>query len=285
MPSCESTEELRELTADPRRWADLAHDEGFQGGLRLATPYLRGLSQHALLVIQPDCISAGQAPACVDFVRAHGFEPVHHVRFRMAPHITAALWHSRSTTSTPDCLAVTDAVCGHADSVFVLLRDTTPTHLPASLRLTHLKGPAKPARRRPGQLRVALGSPNLLLAYVHTSDEPADLLRESHLMGADVTTYAAMTAQLDPAATPRLLAELESMATDHSDMTPTAALNRLLALTPPDHPATKALLATRDGAYLNWLQFRAHLIDLGINPNSWDPLLVASQYIVYDLPA
>ncbi|GAA2999780.1 nucleoside-diphosphate kinase [Actinokineospora diospyrosa] len=295
-PSDQSTEEppgydWRTLTADPRKWSLLAVDEWFLGGIRHAAPFIAAVQGHALLVIQPDCVAAGLARPCFDFVRAHGFEPVHHTRFRLDHRVAAAVWHYQSAISTQDCLDVADAICDYADAVLVVLRDTTPVeHLPASLRLTYLKGPARPERREPGQLRQVLGSPNCLVAYVHASDEPIDVIRESYLMaGEEVPSmYAAMTAPIDPSVSASLYAELEAMtaATERSDMNPAAALNRLMAQTPPGHPATCALQATRDtGAHIDWARLREHLADLGIDPHSWDPLLVASHHIVYDLPA
>src|SRR5207237_1940393 len=41
-----------------------------------------------------------------------------------------------------------------------------------------LKGPARQAERRPGQIRYRLRNPALLLNFLHTPDEPADAVRE-----------------------------------------------------------------------------------------------------------
>jgi hypothetical protein len=45
-------------------------------------------------------------------------------------------------------------------------------------RLTRLKGGNAPVVRAPGSLRSVAGSPNQLLTMVHTSDDPADVVRE-----------------------------------------------------------------------------------------------------------
>jgi hypothetical protein len=45
-------------------------------------------------------------------------------------------------------------------------------------RLTRLKGGNDPAGRAPDSLRSVAGSPNRLLTMVHTSDDPADVVRE-----------------------------------------------------------------------------------------------------------
>jgi hypothetical protein len=47
-----------------------------------------------------------------------------------------------------------------------------------SRRLTRLKGGNDPSGRAADSLRSVAGSPNRLLTMVHTSDDPADVVRE-----------------------------------------------------------------------------------------------------------
>ena len=50
--------------------------------------------------------------------------------------------------------------------------------VPTTVRLTDRKGPTAPAQRMPGELRHLLGGSTYLLNLVHSTDEPADVVRE-----------------------------------------------------------------------------------------------------------
>ena len=50
--------------------------------------------------------------------------------------------------------------------------------MPATVRLSNLKGGPDAATRGAGSLRSALRSANRLFTFVHTADEPADIVRE-----------------------------------------------------------------------------------------------------------
>jgi hypothetical protein len=95
-------------------------------------------------------------------------------------HTTRWLWLYRFNVASVDRVRLHDLVNTAGPALFLILRDDRhgPGDVPATVRLTDLKGPSRPARRRPDQLRSRLGVSDRLVNYVHTSDEPADLLRE-----------------------------------------------------------------------------------------------------------
>ena len=65
------------------------------------------------------------------------------------------------------------------DALLVVLRDDDPERsVPASVRLQMMKGPSFPERQTSDHLRHVLGSWSRLLKFVHTPDEPADIIRE-----------------------------------------------------------------------------------------------------------
>lgn len=77
--------------------------------------------------------------------------------------------------ATAEWLLLLDAAAGLGPGLVVLYRH--PDGDPAQ-RLTRLKGGNDPAGRAPDSLRSVAGSPNRLLTMVHTSDDPADVVRE-----------------------------------------------------------------------------------------------------------
>lgn len=160
-------DEWRTLTADREKFALYAEDPSFREGLahahRAFGPLIgRALRRYAILVIQPDCVAARMAGTCVDFARKHAFQPVYSLRFRFDPGMVDALWNYQSNIPTRDSLDIGEHLCGRADSLLVLFRDTAPlSGVPSSLRLTDLKGPSNPAGRDRGHL------PPLARGHVH----------------------------------------------------------------------------------------------------------------------
>jgi hypothetical protein len=82
----------------------------------------------------------------------------------------------------------------------VLLADLRRDGLPASVRLTAAKGVADPSGARHGDLRARFGRVNELFNFMHTADDPADLIRQLQLISyetgwdwcADVLRVAAV---------------------------------------------------------------------------------------------
>ncbi|MEV6235230.1 hypothetical protein [Lentzea sp. NPDC051838] len=274
----------RSLTADHEKLRVYSDDECFTTGLNAAYDVLgddaaRIVQQHAVLVIQPDCIAGRQVERCLDLVRRQGFEPVHAIRFRFGPEQTHGIWRYQSNISTPASQRIADEVCGKGDSLLVLFRDTTPAPvLPASLRLSDFKGRSDPAMRTERHLRTVLGAPTCLVVLVHTPDEPVDVLRESAVLLGPRTRelYAAI---VKPAADD-LAAHVEALYAESEphDLDLGAAWDRITSsITDP------TLERVRAGEKLDWSWFTGVLSAAGLDPLGWDALLVGSEHIEHDL--
>lgn len=293
----------RTLTEDREKFDTFAEDADFTQGLRWARETLGAdpapvLRRHAFLLIQADCIARRATGHCVTFVEQHGFQPVHTVRVHLTPRTVGALWYYQSDNSTADDCIISELVCGRTDSLLLLLRDEAPEPgTPASLRLTRLKGPARPERRMPGHLRSEIGAQLPPVVLIHTSDEPADLIREAAIICGPSARelYSKMAAPVPDDAETRLMAHIEALnqETEAHDLDPEAAMVRLCdalrtAAADRDHAATaRALLSTlthvqAGSGFLDWEPFAADLRELGTDPTSWDPLLVGSRYIRKD---
>lgn len=298
------------FTDDTEKWELFAQDANLSAGLGQARPQEAAdlaalLRDHALMVLQPDCVAGGVVWQCLDMVRRAGFEPVHWHRVRIDPHVTAAMWHYQSSSSTPASLALADAICARDDSVVVLLRDVSPVREGfASLRLTGLKGPSDAARRRPDQIRSVLGAPTKLVVLIHTSDEPVDMVRELAILApnAQAEFYAAMTREVSPRTLSSLedvLTELEARAASH-DLDLEASCERLTSAIARSaegadlgddgaRATARDLLRRLDRACagieaLDWEVFAAGLERLGLDTGSWDVLVVATDLVEHDLP-
>ncbi|MFI7207915.1 nucleoside-diphosphate kinase [Micromonospora aurantiaca (nom. illeg.)] len=294
----------RMLTADRSKLEAFADDPGFRQAFVSAHEALGDslavvLRRHAFLLLQPDCLTKRMAGRCLTFVEQHGFRPVHAARVHLGPAVVDSLWFYQSESATPDSNTISKLVCGRSDSLLVVLRDEAPEpEVPASLRLTRLKGPAWPERRTAGQLRTVIEAQGPLVVLVHTSDEPLDMIREAAVICGPATgdLYAALTGPIPDDARAWLIAHIEALygETDAHDLDPAAAMARLGdALTAASHDARHASAAQRllstlaviraGDALLDWQPFADDLHRIGIDPAGWDSVLVGSRYIQLDL--
>ncbi|WP_214324786.1 nucleoside-diphosphate kinase [Nonomuraea sediminis] len=292
------------FTADRSKIETFADDPAFEQAFLSAYEALSEslaavLRHHAFLLIQPDCLAKRMAGRCLTFVEQHGFRPVATVRVRLDPAIVSGLWFYQSQSSTPDSNTIGDLVCGRSDSLLVVLRDEAPEpDVPGSLRLTRLKGPARPERRTAGHLRTLIEAQGPLVVLVHTSDEPLDMIRESAIICGPSAgdLYSAMTGPVPDDARTRLIAHIDALyrETEAHDLDSAAALARLRdTLTAVGRDARGAqaarrLLSTLDtvGAgdgVLDWQPFANDLHSVGIDPGSWDPVLIGSRYVQLDV--
>ncbi len=112
-------------------------------------------------------------------VQTKGFEVVEFWSFQHNRHSMRELWRYNWHLFPPDRLSMCTLLHGVAPTMVLLLRETRPDpQVPASVRLAAMKGPADPAKRRPGQIRFELQPPNAVINHVHVADEPIDVLRE-----------------------------------------------------------------------------------------------------------
>lgn len=139
---------------------------------------------HAAMLFKPDGVAARMIDPAVEFLEEHGFAPAAAVAVDLDRGTTRWLWLYRFNVASVDRIRLHDLVNTAGPGLFLILRDERrgPGDVPATVRLTDLKGPSRPERRRPDQLRSRLGVSDRLVNFIHTSDEPADLLREMAIL-------------------------------------------------------------------------------------------------------
>ncbi|MFJ3505273.1 nucleoside-diphosphate kinase [Streptomyces sp. NPDC090135] len=132
----------------------------------------------ALMVIKPDGVITGKLNPVLRYVRTQGFVVSIINKFELIRFHWRELWRYQLNAASLERFAVADACLTDKPALFMILYDTTGGEIPATVRLTNLKGPSDPAGRDPGTLRSAIGQTNKVLSYVHVADEPADMIRE-----------------------------------------------------------------------------------------------------------
>lgn len=138
------------------------------------------LLRHSFIVFRPDAVVTRSIERALDVLDDADFEVLDIVEFTYSRLTVREGWRYQLNIATPDRIAAMDLILLATPSLFVLLRETGPQRdVPSALRLSALKGPSAPEARRCGELRAAMGPVQAsVLTFVHTPDEPIDLVRE-----------------------------------------------------------------------------------------------------------
>lgn len=145
---------------------------------------VRGL---ALLLFKPEAVKRRCLVPTLDFLAEHGLVPVAARAVELSRVTCLAVWRYQWNKATTDRVRLHVLTAAQTPWLAVVLRDAGPASaVPPAVRLWGLKGPTDPAERHAGHLRTVVGMTNRMLGFVHTSDEPADVLREHGiLLGSD----------------------------------------------------------------------------------------------------
>jgi hypothetical protein len=301
-----STDVWRALSTDQGKIARYSQDDYFIEGLQAAErglghDFAERLSGWAVMVIHPDLIAQRRVERALNFLRDHAFEPLFAVPFVFGPTMTAAMWKESLGRATEDSLTVCDVFCGKTDSLLLVVADRSEaSYEPASVRLTELKGPTVAAKRHSGHLRSYLEATNRIVTAVHCSDEPIDILRElAILLPGQMVEFLTRADAVDrDEALPNveaLIAEIYARTPPH-DLNVANAADRLLAAAPPENGKREAEAAklrlsaglrrwrAGDG-FLVWRDFVADLRAMGVAADSWDAVLLGTQFVQHSRDA
>jgi hypothetical protein len=161
-----------------------AHDQYFREGMWDAHDVLRDsllatLEGITLMIVQPEALAGRRVDPLLQFLSDNQFTPICVMPFTYTRHLGREIWRYQWNAATVEKLELADRRnCALSTAIIVLRDDHEPRELPASVRLQTLKGSAVPEERTPGSLRAVLHAPNRMINFVHTADEPADVIRE-----------------------------------------------------------------------------------------------------------
>ncbi|MFD5539769.1 hypothetical protein ACFWIJ_18600 [Streptomyces sp. NPDC127079] len=250
------------------------------------------LHRVAPMVLKPDAVAVRGGARLLAAVRAANFVPVAWGKFRFDRHITRELWRYQLNAATRERIDVLDMYMPTGESLYILLRDTTESGIPATARLCEMKGPTRPEDRKAHHLRWIAGATQAsVLTYVHVADEPADLLREMGIFFERSERRRLLTA-LDSHqdVTQKVLAALTEVEarTEASDLSWKPALDRLGAQLSghPDRAELATLLQqVRSGRSRDWQSLLALADKSGLQWSHWDRIAVAAQLCAQHLEA
>lgn len=144
-------------------------------------PLLERLEGHTFILLKPDVEASGCERRALDFLLAHGLEPIARHRFVFDRLLVRALWQHNFLGDDIIRMRIIDELLTVAPTTAWLLR-AAEARVPASAQLSRLKGAADPSRRSGDLLRSRLDCPNVFLSGVHAPDDSADMVREFGLL-------------------------------------------------------------------------------------------------------
>ncbi|MFC4588753.1 nucleoside-diphosphate kinase [Sphaerisporangium corydalis] len=205
---------------DPAALARYERDPDFRRGLGMARGGGEVLRSTALLLLPPLCVTTGRVPAALEWLGRNGFQVIYAgLRHLDATHIER-VWKYQIGARDPVRVQVFADLMTCGPSVVLGLFGQAADGVSAAARLKGLKGPADPRRAAPHHLRTRLGAANLLNNLAHTSDGPAEVVRESAaiLGDHDATALWEAAGQALAAAPPKVdVLDLLPPATDQRD--------------------------------------------------------------------
>lgn len=133
----------------------------------------------ALMLLRPDGIILNKGVTLLAETVKRGFEPIFFCPVHIDRMLLRELWRYPFTHASIDRIWTLEQLFGLMPAVLIMLvRRSKKSSIPAAVELSLMKGSTTPQKRRSSDLRSVLNIPNRILSFFHTSDEPADLIRE-----------------------------------------------------------------------------------------------------------
>lgn len=254
----------------------------------------------ATVTLKAEVVSSRQVAAAISFLEANEFEVAAARIIRFDASNVHQLWMYHWNVATPDRRTLAQDLLSIGSALFLVLVDRSyPRLVPASVRISTLKGSAYPDRRKPDHLRSFLGAQGRMLTFVHTADEPIDVLREVGLLfnanqRRTLVRDAAARGPIDPDRIARLIASLYDRHPERS-MDPDIAYEALRSLlefaadrpgTPESEAALTALqileIDQEQPGQLPWRRLRDHSLAAAPGMDLWNPILYATERVRHD---
>ncbi len=188
------------LTGQDVKATLFAYEPGFRESLYSLALSRRGSDEElgneirnvGLCLFRPDAIAHDKVRSALDYFSAAGLMPFMFTPVGITPDSARELWRYVLNIASGERLQLIDLLFGACDSILVLFEMQSPlASLPCSVVMTDLKGRGMKVDRQGWELRSFLSSAHPLENYVHTADEPADVVREGgRLLGSAALTAA-----------------------------------------------------------------------------------------------
>jgi Nucleoside diphosphate kinase len=255
----------------------------------------------AAIVFKPEAVVGRRIERALVYLRSKGLVPVAAATFTYTRHIIREAWRFQLNVATRQRLAIVDILELATPSLFVIFRDETCTDGDAAARLSSLKGSSIPSLRSGDDLRFYLGNVSVLINYVHTPDDAADLIRELSIYFPETERLALLSAVLQGrdvgSSLDERIAELYSGTIQH-DLSFSNSVSRAKKICAAkahefyDNPESlkrlnvfvDALNKLHPDSIRDWRDIFNEADALGLKISHWDKILIATQVTESNIP-
>lgn len=159
-----------------------ANDYFFNHTLELMQAYmdleLKKINNLALIMLKPETIMMGKLEQTIKFLKENNFKVIYGVKKYLSNCQTSELWRYQWNAASLERIIVTQNEF-ETYPCLILVLESLDDSLLASTRMTNLKGSCFAGKREPHHLRSILSPINQALNYIHSADEPIDIIREA----------------------------------------------------------------------------------------------------------
>ncbi|MFC8851337.1 MULTISPECIES: nucleoside-diphosphate kinase [unclassified Micromonospora] len=296
--------ELLDLTRMPIK-ADLYRQEVYYREARADIIEHLGESAYALirdgalLMMKPDGLVGGKLGSVCSFVRERGFTVVAVEEVILDACKWREIWRYQLNAASIDRIVLKEALYSARPCLIMLLRSEPGHDVPATVRLSSLKGAADPKNQVSGTLRSLLQQPNRLLSLVHFADEPADLVRELAILFSREERLRLLSSlreqRLSATGEDRLRVALAEDCHPSSSLELAPSVSRAreaLRLYAESHPDSvtqfteigAALDRVVKGLKIDWRSWKQQIEALSVPVDPWDLIVIGSYSIIADEP-
>lgn len=256
------------------------------------------LANLAVICFLPDSVVGRRIHEGIDFLSNNGFKVIGAVEVNYDFRSYNADWRFQLNDTTNERSELSHALVEMGPSLLVLLHDLDPLiGVPASVRLKRLKGASNPSVRQQNNLRDVLRSVNRVLKFVHSADEPVDVIRIFGLLfdRADRRALLSKLRDGDLSESPRLYIQQQIAALyekfDPHDLDFENSSKRLLerlqdisrrrgaANAAAATQASQTLQVGLGGGQFDWQYFVNYLELAGLQVADWDVITTCSYLI------
>lgn len=265
-------------------WEDL---ESVAGGRAVSLA-----REHTVVVIKPEAIVGRRADVVLAWLASNGFRICRAIEVQLSRHIGRALWTYQWNIASRERKDACDLLLEAAPALLLIVARPEGVVETAATYFSRLKGPADPRRRTAGQLREILGATCTQMNFVHSADEPADVVREISVLLAPQQRrqlFEAMLSRSDDAARASdLCAELYA-ATESHPLTLPSAIEAIRGAAGSIEAAGRELVLEwcreiEGGRSMDWQELSRLCHYAKIPISKWDMITIVNHCITMDLP-
>jgi nucleoside diphosphate kinase len=285
------------LSCFPEKLACYATDACFLRGWAILTQLhrqeilpLERLWALGSVLFKADTVLRGNGVRGIRFLQDHGYEIRAAREVAFSESRVEQFWHYSLGRLSRERVELLKRLQTISPSLYLIVESRGGVGcLPCSLRVTELKGQVELARRHTGSLRFAMGDPqSAFFNFVHTADEPSDLVRELGLL-FDVAQRRDLILEVISGSSPDVEGLYERLLARgrHSDLDFSRAVSRVLGLVVADEGLSNTererffavASRLRDMDYASWLRLRRSLLAKGIQVDDIDAMVIAGGLV------